>query len=337
MQACEQVSAIILHCVEHHIQPQTYLRGFRDPAMDARMGPRLWAIDLQYERISSRSPRGIAKRTDYYAVYNIQLPTHCFETDFLSRMENDGAPILVKVRDGNFALSYAERSHLAYFIALLYARTPASREGMAHVSAKMLEAIASKRARDTGFAAAMREANKAHGLSDERIEELRRLFIAPGSIRYEVIPEFTLLQILYITDSLARIIFRMGWHFAIAPLGKHFVTSDNPVFWHDPTAPWPYCNGIASRNVILTFPIGPEVALVASWRDTSDSSYRMETSIMDCLNGTVVASADRWLIAARREEAEAALRLRREMKRGGARLGPRRVEISANDLRAVLR
>jgi pentatricopeptide repeat protein len=41
----------------------------------------------------------------------------------------------------------------------------------------------------------------------------------------------------------------------------------------------------------------------------------------------VIASADQWLIAARKEEAEAALRLWQQMKSRGLRLGPRRVQI----------
>jgi Protein of unknown function (DUF4238) len=93
------------------------------------MGPQIWAVDLKYEAVKFRSSKGIAKRRDYYAAHNLKdLPPHCFETAFLSRAENEAAPLLTKLRDGNFALSNSERSRLAIFIALLYARTPASRE-----------------------------------------------------------------------------------------------------------------------------------------------------------------------------------------------------------------
>jgi Protein of unknown function (DUF4238) len=134
----------------------------------------------------------------------------------------------------------------------------------------MIEARVARDIRGPDFARTMREANKGHERSDSEIERGRQLMLRLGAVRCTIIPEFTLLSVLNVTNSPARIIFQMGWHLAIPPLGKHFLTSDNPVFWNDPTAPFPHRNGLASRNVTLTFAIGPELAVVASWRDASD-------------------------------------------------------------------
>ncbi|MGH7908073.1 MAG: DUF4238 domain-containing protein, partial [Candidatus Binataceae bacterium] len=54
--------------MEHHIIPQFYLRGFRDPTVDRRRGPRVWTAELKRKAVSLRSPKTLAKLTDYYAV-----------------------------------------------------------------------------------------------------------------------------------------------------------------------------------------------------------------------------------------------------------------------------
>jgi uncharacterized protein DUF4238 len=270
----------------------------------------------------TRNTAGIAKRTDYYAAQNLKdLPPQCFETDFLRRVEDEAAPLLVKLRDGSFKLSDPERSRLALFMALLFARTPESRDAVEGLAAKMIEAMVRKDVHGPDFARTMREANKRAGVSDSRIEELRRALLRPGALRCRLIPEFTLVSMLNVTDTVARIIFELGWYFAIPPLGKHFLTSDNPVFWYDPTAPSPFCNGLASRNMVLTFPIGPELALLGSWHDGSDSYSRVDDAIVDNINGLVISSAERWVIAARKEEAKTAWGLWQHMKSRGVRLG----------------
>jgi|SRR5271154_6820121 len=123
--------------MEHHFNPQCYLRGFRDPGADSRMGPRVWLVDLKHRTVKLRSPKGILKRTDYYAMHNLKdLPPQSFETDFLRHIEEEAAPLLVNLRDGGYRLSDAERSRLAVFIALLFARTPMNRDAMEGLAAK---------------------------------------------------------------------------------------------------------------------------------------------------------------------------------------------------------
>lgn len=292
-----------------------------------KMGPRVWAVDLKWETLGRKSPRGIAKRPDYYAVHNLKsLPPQCFETDFLGRIEDEAAPILVKLRSGNFRLSDPERSRLAVFIALLFARTPGSRDAVEGLAAKMLEVRARRLVCRADFASNMRERNKEHEISDSRIEEFRQLFLK-RRVRCRLIPEFSLLSVLNVTDTVARMVFNMKWLYAIPPRGKYFLTSDNPVFWCDPTVPSPLCNGLASRGTILTFPIGPELALLGTWESGNDAFGQVDDGIVAAINGARVCSAERLIVAARKEEAEAALRMRQNMKSDGVPLGPRKMDI----------
>jgi Protein of unknown function (DUF4238) len=313
--------------VEQHIVPQCYMRGFRDPGADSRMGPQIWAVDLKEGILSRRSPKGVAKLTDYYTIRLSaeQRPNQIFETE-LGRVEDAAAPLLVRLRDGNCRMSDSERSRFAVFIAFLFARTPSSRKNIDSLAQKMIEGIVSGRVRSVDFPHSFRQANKGSQISDGRIEEVRQQLLKPGALRARIIPEFSLQYILTIADTVARMVFDMRWRLAIPPLGRHFLASDNPVFWYDPSAPRSSRHALASPNAILTFPIGPEVALVGSWSDGPDGYHRVGDSIVDDINQLVASSADRWIIAARQDEAESALCLRQALMRRGVAVGPLRME-----------
>lgn len=80
--------------MEHHIISQLYLREFRDTTADPRRGPHLWVADLLRGTVKLRSPKGIAKSTDYYAVQKDDgTADHFVETEILARVE--GAVLLM--------------------------------------------------------------------------------------------------------------------------------------------------------------------------------------------------------------------------------------------------
>jgi|SRR5208282_5319428 len=308
--------------MQQHVTPQCYMRGFRDPGVDARMGAQVWAVDLKNETIKGKSPKGIAAISDYYKIQLSpdQEPNQIFESE-LGRIESNAAPLLVRLRDGCCRLSDSERSWLAVFMASLHARTPSSRQNIDTLAQKMVESVFKRKVRASDFSHSFREANRGRDISDARIEQLQRLLIKP-----RIIPEFSLEQVLTITSTLARMIFEMCWRFTIPPIGKHFITNDNPVVWYDGSAPAPLRHALASRNTILLFPVGPEVALVGSWSDRPDGYDRIDDKVTESINQWIVSSADRWIIAARRDEAASSLCQWRAVKNRGVTLGPLQLE-----------
>lgn len=275
----------------------------------------------------ARSPKGIAKLTDYYTIRlsSDQQPNQIFETE-LCRVEDAAAPLLVRLRDGDCRMSDRERSQFAVFIAFLFARTPCSRKNIDTLAQKIVESHLSRKVRGVEFPGSFRKAHKGKEISDSRIEEVRQQLLKPSALRARIIPEFSLEYVLTIADTVARIVFDMRWRLAIPPLGKHFLTSDNPVFWYDPSAPPFSRHALASRNTILTFPIGPEVALVGSWSDGPHGYHRVDDSIVNDINQVAVSSADQWIIAVRKDEAESASCLRQVLMRRGVAVGPLRME-----------
>src|SRR5262249_49433874 len=111
--------------------------------------------------------------------------------------------------------------------------------------------------------------------------------------------------------------------FLISPSESRFITSDNPVLWQDFTAPPHSALGLASKNTVLSFPLGPEVALVSRWREYGRLSHRVPEEVVNSINGWRVRTAARYIFAARRDEAEAALAARRYMEEQGGLVGPR--------------
>jgi len=132
---------------------------------------------------------------------------------------------------------------------------------------------------------------------------------------------------LKIAQGFAPLLFRMKWRYAIAPIGMHFVTSDNPVFWQDASAPLPLANGLAGRGTILTFTLGPEVALVGRWQTNDPAFAYVERPFVEFVNGRIVRTAETSVFASHREDAENALRLRVELLSRGENVGPRKPDM----------
>jgi uncharacterized protein DUF4238 len=83
--------------VEHHIIPQFYLRGFRDPAIDPRRGARVWTADVKLKTVTLRSPKTLAKLTDYYAVEGVSGSSHVVETEILTKVEDAAAKVIAQL------------------------------------------------------------------------------------------------------------------------------------------------------------------------------------------------------------------------------------------------
>ena len=52
--------------MEQHTVPQCYMR--RDPGLDVRMGLHVWAVDLNRQIVRHKSPKSIAKLTDFDSI-----------------------------------------------------------------------------------------------------------------------------------------------------------------------------------------------------------------------------------------------------------------------------
>lgn len=151
--------------------------------------------------------------------------------------------------------------------------------------------------------------------------------LEPGAFEYRGTPSFSLEFMLKTAQHLGPILLSMEWRYAVAPIGRRFVTSDNPVFWQDPSGRPPFANGFASPGTILTFPLGPEVALVGRWRAEGPIYAHVASPFVEFVNQRVVRTADSCVFASRQEDANEAIELRRRMLERHESVGPRRSDV----------
>jgi hypothetical protein len=279
-----------------------------------------------------RSPKTLAKLTDYYAIERASGSSHVVETDVLTKVEDAAAKVISRLRDGGPRPIDSQRLDLAVFIALLSTRTPGWRSPMEQLAAKTAKAVMQESARHPAhFAELVRRTNSDRTFSDEEIERMRVETLDPGNFKYSADPSISLDLMIKTTRALAALIFNMNWSYVIAPVGKRFITNDYPVFWYDPTRRPPAANGLASPGCILTFPLCPEMAMAAIWGRGSDALKHVDAAMVDFVNQRIARTADRSIFAARKDDADAALALRAQMEARNESVGPRQPDVRILD------
>jgi hypothetical protein len=288
------------------------------------MGPQLWAADFKLGKVVRRSTKTIAGRPDYYKLGGVRGQDHTIE-EGLSRVEKVAAPLILGIRNGSIIPNDTQRADFSNFIALLVTRTPGWRNDTEEVIGRVAAATVRVAARHPAyFARTIREANKAKKFTNEEIEQMRQEALEPDAFEYRGTPSASLGFMLSAAQGIAPIIFSMQWRFAVPPIGARFITSDNPVFWRDPSALGFLADGLASRGTILTFPLGPEVALVARGQADGPPYAHVDQAFVDFVNRRIVRTAESCVYASRRADADDALARRWEISSRGEPVGPRR-------------
>ncbi len=277
----------------------------------------MWAADLKWRTVKLRSPKGIAKATDYYAVGTDQT----VETEILRRVEDPTAAVIRRLRNRTFQLTDLERSNLAYFMALLATRVPGWRNAQEELVGRIAEAYVKLAVEHPDYFERMARRGNA-GLSKKEIEEARLSALDPENYTYRESSTLSLAHMLGTAARLAKILFEMAWLFCAPPKGLHFVTCDNPVRWYDPTADPAFRFGLIFRNSILSFPISPQLCLVGSWRDHLPAFARADKATVKDLNDRVIRFAEQYIFAASKADAQEALEMRRGMEARGEAVGP---------------
>ena len=95
------------------------------------------------------------------------------------------------------------------------------------------------------------------------LEDLRD-FVLSEKYKIKVEPQFSLFMMEMINDF-GPMFHKMNWTILISD-DYRFVTSDNPLFYDDPThdPKSPYGVGLLNKNIILTFPITQRVGPIGN-------------------------------------------------------------------------
>jgi uncharacterized protein DUF4238 len=136
---------------------------------------------------------------------------------------------------------------------------------------------------------------------DILIKELRE-FELEGQYDIKVNPKFSLGMIGLALDF-APIPENMKWAFFVATDDYKFVTSDNPLFYFDPTCdPSSLCGGgFLSKNVEVTFSISKDLAFLGTWKNGEDEDYvKVNNNRVRAINHRTVVSASRFIFSSQK-------------------------------------
>jgi hypothetical protein len=275
----------------HHYIPRFYLDGFVDPGNE----PYIWVYEKGKPNIIKATAENVAVRKHYYSFIRAPGDENSFE-DIFAKIESEVAPIFKKIINHE-KLKNEERSSFAYFLALIMMRVPKYRENIERVTGEIIKSISMLKASDIeGFKSMIKKFEKDKGSRIGAPTEELQEFILSGEFDIVVNPQFSL-GMLGLAKHFAPIFHAMNWAFLEASDYK-FVTSDNPLFYYDPTY-YPtsvHGVGLLSKNIEVTFPISKDLMLFASW-NRPEGYEKLNNKMVKDSNCRTIISALRFVFA----------------------------------------
>jgi hypothetical protein len=235
--------------------------------------------DLKERVVERRAPKTVGKVANYYTVLEVEQTADETVEQILSKIESVAAPAVRKLLRAEFDLSGQEREDLLFFMAFFATRVPFFRNTIEQFFGEVGKMVlVMSTAHPEYFERTMREAHKGKTeFSSEEIEELRQWTMDDRNYTIRAAPSLSLAAMLESAlDTVYPVFGQMRWLILRATGSERFVTCDSPVSWVDPTPRPPFYSGhgLAMRKVEVTFPAGPEVALLGTWEG---QNYRAAT------------------------------------------------------------
>jgi hypothetical protein len=295
--------------MDQHFVTRFYLDAWCHPIPLPRHGRSLWECDLVERKTTRRPPKKVATEMDYYSVVTGDGTVDHGVESLLSIVESKGAPVVHKIRAGNFALTAEEREDLSLFIGFLVVRVPSLRNYMERAVGLAGESTIRVMAQHPEYFRRMvRKAMAAAGeeITEEEIEEARKAGLEPE--KHFIVRgtrDFSLAQALKLAMTPVRYIHGMNWEFLVATGDVRFITGDTPLTWRNPNCP-PPLGGLGIRGTEVTLPLSPTVCLLAK-RDGATGVREVGDESVRDLNRERVRHADRFIYAPNETEARTAM------------------------------
>jgi len=248
-----------------HYIPQYYLEGFCESST-----PR---IITRYEKGSpnklTTQISSVAQESGFYS--------DAVEKFLAEEIEGPANPVLNKIRQRN-SISITDKYVLSAYMITMLKRVPESQARFKESAPQIIESVFSnldnellkKRSEEVEQAKAQLEAN---------LQKIWYQQIAPHS----ALVALAALNV-------------MTWQFFTSDKDSAFLTSDNPVFFHEEL-------GIGHQHSEVSFPISRNVVLWATWRtDLPEGFVQSNERMVREINRRTVSTATRYVFYSREEE-----------------------------------
>jgi hypothetical protein len=248
---------------QHYI-PEFYLGHFVDEK------GQVWTYDQAADKVWSATPDQTAVETNFYSVENDEGRYIDELEKWLAGVESDAASVYPKLLGGEIPKDQ-DRADFSVFLSSLLTRSPASIRSAAHVSALMLDRIATMQFADRKrFERFVDRYDADQGVvtSPEMRDAVFEFQKEKSKYTLQVSQKMGLVSF-GSTDEFTKIFFNMKWSLGVSR-GQHLITSDNPVTrFCPPHAKHPMFGdgGFMNKHVIVTIPLSPVVLLELTWTE----------------------------------------------------------------------
>ena len=277
---------------KHHYIPQFYLEGFIDP----KNHPFVWIYEKGKDCVFKSKPENIAFEKHYHSYITTtgEKDTETIE-DILNKFETPVAPIFEKLRFFHMP-NEEERKTFSCYLGISLTRVPNFRKNVDSVVAKLLK-----------FFLEMNASN------EQNFKKIVDSFEhdTGEKIGYDIhVKPHVSLSMIFRGLELATIFNNMTWVFIKATDRFKLLTSDNPLYYDDPTHNHNVFFGVSltDKNVEVGFPISSEVAFTGTWKkDLREGFIQANHELIKIINRRTVASALRYIYSSERTDGIARL------------------------------
>jgi hypothetical protein len=258
----------------HHYVPQGYLRAFESKP-DSGL---IWMYDRKTGHGAQVPIKVVAQSPDYYEEDVEQQ---------LSAVEGPAHTALRRVLQDR-AITAEDRHTLAYYIAVLMYRVPRRRRKGEEMIPEILEDTIRSVQNEIDEWAASRPA------ADPLVER-RRAEVQAVATKYRITPPNAVqdqLRTPWPSAKVFELITRKVWRLVFTTTVDRFVTCDNPAFFFEGL-------GLGNPDSEMTFPLSPDLALLADWQGTpfSTSVFGAKPGLVREVNRRLVSGAERFIFS----------------------------------------
>lgn len=282
----------------HHILPRFYLDGFTSPLKKS--------ILYQYEKgnlkIVKITPENAAIIKDYYSIDDPRSEEdENLVEELLSVVESYSAPVIKKIK-AKEDISDEDREKFSIFLAYMFTRVPHHRQMTEDIYGKgmksWLMALASHK---EGFKSHIKKYEEDTGKKiGFPVEKLREFLIDESKYEVRAHPNVSL-DFISFALKIAPIFLDMKWSFWEATENYKYLTSDNPLYYHDRTAPPGQGIGLINENIEVYFPVSRDLMFFGCWNNIQGYKKSDSNNVKGWNRNTIVY-ASRFVYSPQRSE-----------------------------------
>lgn len=261
----------------HHYIPQFYLNKFIDRRFKPPESAYLWVFEHGAVESKRKAPKNTAFEVGFYDVHiGKDIISNDVENN-LANLESLASIIMKKIEKGGLPNRH-EKQIFSEFIWTMQMRTTFQRSNQNNVIEDVHRyslQIAANHPEYLQEALIASEATQEE-VTDEKIKKMIDL-ICSNNYDVKIPQEYSILSMIDNAQQMSNIISKMHWSFLKSSDQDLLLTSDNPVVIVDPNGESNFLGpGYLNKNIELTFPLTPNLCLLATWKNDPDRFHNID-------------------------------------------------------------